>query len=171
MINNSNKVYKIEKGPVTTNVIRKKNLIRTQKAWWSPVTKEDTYYSSFIDDTHYIYSFNNLKSAERCFEFVKDYYSQYNRYPDLYDSTNIRQNMYDNDDIFINEEGLESLKYRCMVNNANLLGIDVFDYEFSGSFSKYRKVFSIDISGVDLLENEEFKKERQVKHFEYLIQI
>ena len=160
------------------HVIRKTNISSIQKSWWSPRTREDNYYSSFLQDKHFIYSFTDSESAKRCLEFLNEYKSKYNGYPDLHknkftenNTNNFTEPIVDNDIVYIEQDILMSLKYRCQVNNASLLLINKFDYTFSDTFLIHRNFFDLNISGIDILENEPINYDVQVEHYNYLIEM
>ena len=155
------------KNPTVVNIIR--NTQNKNSNWWLGKPGEDRYYSSFIENKHYIYSFTNPESARKCLQFLKEYNAKYGFYPDLYGDTSGCKPP--NGEIYIDAEILDSLSYRCMVNSASLFGISEFDYTFVDSFMGQKNVFNLSISGIDLLEqnDNQFDKDLQIEHFNYLM--
>ena len=155
--------------------IKHQNLIKLIKttpprhSWWLPGTKPEMYYSSLLNDKHFIYSFLNEKSAERCVCFLNKYKQINNDYPNINVNDKLTKNYTSDLEIYIEDESIHSIKYKCSVNNANLAGITYFDYTFVDSFLGKKNVFNLSISAVDLLENEKYDKEKQILHFNYLL--
>lgn len=157
-------------------VIRKRQLTKPQKSWWVQGPHQDRYYSSYILKKHYIYSFKNPEVAKKCVKFLNEYKFKYNRYPDLSNDNNkISTNNDEDSEIYIDSDIQMSLKYRCSVNNIGLMYIEHFDYKFSKE-SPYsilggNNYYNLDISGVDLLEDDIFNNKRQIEHYEYLLDL
>ena len=160
-------------------LIRKRNFAKPQKSWWVRGPYEDNYYSSYLDNKHYIYSFKNNEAATKCTKFLNEYKFRYNKYPDLVDENYISSDMNnstnndDINDIYIDMDILSSIKYRCIVNNIGLLCIEHFDYQFiKSSFGLGKgKFYNLDISGIDMMEDEELDLERQIRHYDDLLNL
>ena len=155
------------------NIIRKRQVVKPQKTWWVRGPYEDKYYSSYLQNKHYIYSFQNNEVAKKCFQFLNEYKFRYNKFPDLCDETYSR-NIINNDDIndiYIDTDVLTSIIYRCSVNNIGLMCIENFDYQFINSPLGKGRFYNLDISGIDIIDNEEINLERQIKHYEELIKL
>lgn len=148
-------------------------VIKTHKnnssSWWSNDPNTDLYYSSLLNDKHYIYSFLNEESAQNCIRFLNKYKQINNNYPNISMKDKLIKNRTDDFEIYIQDESFYSIKYNCMVNSANLAGILYFDYTFVDSFLGKKNVFNLSVSSVDLLENEEYNQHRQITHFNYLL--
>jgi len=153
--------------PVKIKVIRKKD--NYQKSWWSLNLVQDKYYSSLINDKHYIYSFTDEDVAEKCKNFIEHYKKINNRYPDL--SNSIINDPSDNFDIYLEDEILESMKERCLINGIGLINIIYFNYTYSKTFLQYNNVFNLNISAIDILENETYDYNRQIDNLNYLFEI
>jgi len=153
------------------NTIRKRQVVRSQKSWWVRGPYEDKYYSSYLQNKHYIYSFQNNEAAKKCYQFLNEYKFRYNTYPDLSQephNTGI-VNTDEISDIYIDTDILTSIKYKCSVNNIGLMCIEHFDYQFINSSLGKGRFFNLDISGIDIIDDEEINLERQIKHYEELL--
>ena len=160
------------------HVIRKRDIKDPQKSWWNHEKGQDKYYSGFLQEKHYLYSFTEQHSAEKCLEFLKYYNLKNNKYPDLLGNDERIFNIYKSvihedsyDDIYIDKFTVQSLKMRCMLNNIGLLAINEFDYIFADFFLGQRNVFNLSMSAVDLLEDEKYNRGKQVEHYNYLLDI
>ena len=151
--------------PSKIKVIRKKS--NYQKSWWSLALTQDKYYSSIINDKHYIYSFIDENIAEKCKKFIEHYKTINNRYPDL--SNSIINDPSDNFDIYIEDEILELMKERCLINGIGLINIIDFNYTYSKTFLQSKNVFNLNIFAVNLLENEIYDQNRQIDNLNYLL--
>ena len=152
------------KEPMIIKVIKKKELYNT---WWSP--DKNKYYSSLLNDKQFIYSFLNERSADNCLNFIKKYKKLNGIYPNLTENSNNNTCSLPDDELFIDDELLKGLKSRCLINNIGLIGISHFDYTFIDSFFGKKNVFNLNISAVDLLENEEIDIDHQVDNLNYLL--
>jgi hypothetical protein len=156
------------------NVIKKKEFLHPQKNWWkigNPNITDDKYYSSILEDKHYLYAFTKLSAAERCYEFLNYYRTKNNKYPDLYGENNSDLYEVEPEDIYIESDTAHSLKHRCMVNNIGLLGINEFDYTCLDYYLGKRNVFNLTFSAVDLLEDEVVDYKKQIQHYNNLFEI
>ena len=167
--NNFKTHVKNRRGINIVNVIRKKEFIHPQQNWWKPGKIEDTYYSSVLEDRHYIYAFTRQTAAERCFQFLKYYRLKNNKYPDLYGKNETSLYTTQEEDIYIDSDTIHALKERCLVNNIGLLAIHEFDYTFVDYYLGQRNVFDLSFSAVDMLEDEILDHEKQIEHFNYLM--
>jgi hypothetical protein len=156
--------------PKMVKVIRKTETVRD--SWWSPEYGGDKFYSSFFNDKQYIYSFLTEQSAERCNQFLKKYKSVYKRYPDLHCN---RYKFYKNvsldpfTDTYIDDETLTAMTTRCLLNGVGLIGISHFDYTYLDSFIGQKDVFNLQLSAVDLLENQNVDFTQHVDNLNYLM--
>jgi len=122
------------------------------------------YYTSLLgDDKQYMYSFFQYEMSVKCLDFLNKYKKQHNKYPDLSYNNNIKQVNYDYD-CYINEENLDDLKDRCLLNNLGLIGINTFDFSFSDRFLTSKNDFNLSISAIDLLEDEKIDEERLINN-------
>lgn len=158
------------------NTIRKRQYSKPQKSWWVRGPYQDKYYSSYLQNKHYVYSFQNNEAAKKCFQFLNEYKFRYNKYPDLCDDTysvnsNNNVNNDETSDIYIDTDILTSIKYRCSVNNIGLMCIEHFDYQFINAPLGKGRFFNLDISGIDLIDEEELKLENQIKYYEDLMNL
>jgi hypothetical protein len=173
-IKNCKMNFKINK-PKTIKVIRKKEKLYSKNgittyvpSWWSPKYGHDKYYSSILDDKQYIYSFLDTTSSENCLSFLLKHKEIYNRYPDLHSSELFRNNE-DCDPIYIDTENYSLMAQRCLINNISLIGISNFEYTFYERYLDKKNVFNVNISAVDLLENQILDTTEQVENLNYLL--
>ena len=163
--NNIKPYIKNKKDMNIVHIIRKNDL-----------TLPHTYYSSVLQNKHYIYSFTSNETAKKCVNFLKHYRLKNNKYPDVYGNNHeliledCKQPILEND-IYIDIDTISSLKTRCMINNIGLIAINEFDYIYLDFFLNQRNVFNLNISGIDLLEGEEIDYNKQLEHLKYLIKI
>jgi len=168
-------------GPVFTNtktelpkiikVIRKKEIFN-DSIWWSPKHGKDKFYSSIINEKQYIYSFLSATAANKCHSFLKKYKEINGKYPDLNGSqSKLKLSKVEDDNfiIYIDEEFLEGLKQRCLLNGVGLIGVSNFEYTFIESLLNKKNVFNLSISAVDLLENENINCDKQIDNLNYLL--
>jgi len=153
----------------TIKVIRKKKI---NINFWSSLNKDDDlYYSSVMKyknrDKHCIYSFFNETASKNCLSFLEQYYKIYNKYPELYGQQFQKYN--DTMEVYIEDETLENMRYRCLLNNIGLVGISSFEYIFLEKFLDKKNIFDISINAVDLLENEEIDVITHIDHLNYLL--
>ena len=166
---NHNNYNNIQNKMVT--VIRKRQLTKPSQSWWSHGPNQDRYYSSYLQDKHYLYVFQDNEVTKKCLQFLKTYNIKYDRYPDLSNNDSICSNNDETSEIYIDSEILMSLMYRCTVNNIGLFRVDHFDYQFNNSILGKGSSYNIDISGLDLIEDEELNINRQIKHYKYLMDL
>jgi hypothetical protein len=163
------KTYAPVKIPKMVKVIRKLEIAR--ESWWSPEYGGDKYYSSFFNDKQYIYSFFTEQSAQRCNEFLHKYKSVYHRYPDLQGNKLMYKHasVHDLTRTYVDDETLSAITTRCLLNGVGLIGISSFDYSYLDSFFGQKNVFNLQISAVDLLENQNIDLVQQVDNLDYLL--
>jgi len=97
------------------------------------------YYSDILDDTHCMYGFLNKSSALRCRQFLVSYKLKYKRYPSM-GREYVFKYVGSNESVLLEEEPIEDMKNKCVLNGVHLVGIHTFDYSlhcdearFSGS--------------------------------------
>ena len=71
--------------------------------------------------------------------------------------------------VYIDEEYLEGLKQRCLLNGIGLIGISNFEYTFIDHFLTKKNVFNLNVSAIDLLENENINCDQQIDNLNYLL--
>ena len=136
-----------------------------QKAsWWKPQPGYEKFYSSMLDDKQYIYSFLDSEAAVNCCSFLEKYREVHKRYPALLDSKTVKYNKNPSDySIYLEDETLESLKIKCLLNGIGLIGITSFNYTCLNKF------FDLNISSINLLESEEVSISEQIDNLNYLL--
>ena len=65
---------------------------------------------------------------------------------------------------------MEGLKKRCLLNGIGLIGISEFEYNFVETFVGAKNIFNLNLSAVDLLQNEECKNFEYIDNLNYLLQ-
>ena len=160
------KVKKEIKYPAKIKVLR----IKDNTSWWSPMHKQGKYYSSFIEEKQSILSFFDETSSEKFKDFIDHYKAINNKYPCL-SNVNESNVITDNYQIYIEDEILELMKERCLLNGVSLVGIMDFDYTFIKNPNKETNlnVFDLKISMIDLLKYEEIAYDRQIDNLNYLL--
>jgi hypothetical protein len=143
---------------ITPYLINKKDMNMVHIIRKKELKQADTYYTSVLQNKHYIYSFTNTETAKKCVQFLKHYRLKNNKYPDVYGNNGYeeighKQPILEND-IYIDIDIISALKTRCIDNNIGLMAINEFDYIYLDFFLNQRNVFNLSISGVDLLEGE-----------------
>jgi hypothetical protein len=154
------------KPPSVLKIIRKKEVIKNTSCWRPG---EEEYYSSYLNDQRFIYSFLNLSAAKNCYSFLKKYKEVNKVYPDLHGT--ILKKKEEDFFIYIDDEPLITLKKRCLLNNIGLVGISSFDYTYNNYLIGKKNVFNLNFSAVDLLENESLKLPDQIENLNYLLDI
>jgi hypothetical protein len=157
--------------PLSVKVIRQKELNPEVTNWWSPERAIDKYYSGILNEKQCVYSFTSQLQADKCKKFLLDYKNINKKYPDLYVSKTLKQAFDDSHfDIYVEDESLFLMKRRCLLNNIGLIGITRFDYTFDEIKDNLKNVFTLSISAVDLLENDNFAhKEEYVDNLNFLL--
>jgi len=153
----------------TVRVIRKKETLKKNTSWWYPEKNIDKYYSSFLNDDHYIYSFLTTHSAENCIKFLKKYKSVNNFYPDIELKSFVAPSREVDYGLYIEEETVYNIKKKCFLNNIGIIAITDFEYIHTTNLG-CPGIFNICICGVDLLEDQQFDTEIQKEHFNYLFE-
>lgn len=130
------------------------------RSWWHHGKDQDNYYSGFLNENQYIYSFLNRSCAEKCMVFLKDYKRANGRYPDLTGNNQLIGHSGDLQ-IYVDEEFHWSIKNKCLLNSTGLMGIK--DFEYTNLTGK--NTFNFE----DLLQNERFDETQRIKHLNYLL--
>ena len=138
----------------TTKKVRQPSIIKTirlnngpNNSWW---LQGNDYYSIIHDDTHYIYTFLTRAPAHNCMDFLKKYYPK--------------------GDFYIDEEPLHLMKKRCCLNNVGLIGITDFSYTIDTCDTKFTlPVYKLDITGIDLLEDQKITNEEFIDNLNFLL--
>jgi hypothetical protein len=150
------------KFPAKIKVIRKKD----NYSWWAPKYGQGKYYSTTLDDKQYICSFIDNESSNKFKKFIDHYKAVNNRYPNILDENELNNDS-DNFEVYIEDEILDLMKERCLLNGVSLIGIVDFDYTFTKNVNF--SVFNLNISAIDLLENESTDNDRQIDNLNYLL--
>ena len=130
------------------------------RSWWHNGKDQDNYYSGFLNENQYIYSFLNRSCAEKCVVFLKDYKRANGRYPDL--SGNNHSIARSGDlQLYVDEEFHWSIKTKCLLNSTGLIGVKNFDY----TTLCRKNTFDFE----DLLRNERVDDTQMVEHLNYLL--
>jgi hypothetical protein len=130
------------------------------RSWWNHGKDGDKYYSGFLNENQYIYSFLNRSCAEKCVLFLKDYKRANGRYPDL-NGNNKSIGLPDDLQIYVDEEFHWSIRNKCLLNSTGLIGVNNFDYTTLGG----KNTFHFE----DLLGNEKVDQTHMVEHLNYLL--
>ena len=121
------------------------------------------YYSSFIGDHQYIYSFTRDEPLQRCYNFIKDYKSRHKKYPpaEIY---SMRLSMRpENDFVHAEVENVEVLKRRCLMYNVGLMEIEKFEYSFRNG------LFHVDISAEDILPDVSLQERKNLLNYALIL--
>ena len=146
--------------PRVIKVIKEKH----KASWWKPQPGHDKFYSSMLDDKQYIYSFLDSEAAVNCCSFLEKYREVHKRYPTLLESKTVKYNNDPSDySIYLEDETLESLKIKCLLNGIGLMGITSFKY------TCLNNSFDLNISSINLLESEEVSISEQIDNLNYLL--
>jgi hypothetical protein len=157
-----------QKIPQYVNVIKQKKIRQHQTSWNSP-EHVDKLYSSRINEKVYMYSFLNLETAKKCFEFLKKYKEVNGYYPDLHGKHIKRVKEPIENYIYIDDENLINLKKSCLLNGVGLIGISNFEYTFIDSLFGQKNIFNLNISAIDLLEHNTLDNSEHIEHLNYLL--
>jgi len=153
---------KQNKFPAKIKVIRKKD----NYSWWAPKYGQGKYYSTTLDEKQYICSFFDDTSCKKFKKFIDHYKAVNNKMPNLLNQYDSKTDI-DNFEIYIEDEILDLMKERCLLNGVSLIGIINFEYTFVKS--ENMNVFNLNISAIDLLENESTDHDRQIDNLNYLL--
>ena len=148
--------------PAKIKVIRKKD----NYSWWAPTQGQGKYYSTILEDKQYICSFIDNECSNKFKKFIDHYRSVNNRYPNILNENELNNDS-DNFEVYIEDEILDLMKERCLLNGVSLIGIVDFDYTFTKNVNF--SVFNLNISAIDLLENESTDNDRQIDNLNYLL--
>ena len=85
------------------------------------------YYSDILNGTHCVYGFLNRHSALKCKEFLIRYKKVYNRYPFI-GQVIVTKYSGAADTVILDENNLEEMKNKCILNGIHLIGIRDFEY-------------------------------------------
>ena len=153
----------IIKKPNVLKLIKQQNQLH--ESWWEENPAMDHYYSGMFENKHYIYSFLDIKHANTCQEFLEKHKKLYGRYPCVLDNKPLK---FCNNElpIFIEDETLESMKHRCLLNGIGLLGINHFSYTFIDSYFSQKNIFALSISAVDLLKDHDLGITDKIRHLD-----
>ena len=157
----------------TKTPIKKPSILRvilkskSQESWWNSKINNSEYYSSIIEDKQYIYSFLNEHSANKCIEFLYKYKKVNGNFPNL--TGNVISTNFPNYDIHVDIESLYGLKERCLLNNIGLIGIVSFEYSFINHVFNKKNVFDLNISAIDMLENENQNSIELIDNLNYIL--
>ena len=147
--------------PAKIKVIRKKD----NYSWWAPKYGQGKYYSTTLDDKQYICSFIDNECSNKFKKFIDHYKAINNRYPNILNEKELNNDS-DNFEVYIEDEILDLMKERCLLNGVSLIGIVDFDYTFT---KDKLNVFNLNISAIDLLEYEATDHDRQIDNLNYLL--
>jgi hypothetical protein len=96
------------------------------------VTYNKCYYTSLINNKHYLYSFKNAGIASKCVSFLSDYKRRYNMYPPInneeYVPIKIISKKTTDEDLHISTEYVNNLLTLCGTTNMELLILNNFNY-------------------------------------------
>ena len=71
--------------------------------------------------------------------------------------------------IYIDDEFYGGMKQRCLLNGIGLIGVTEFDYTYTERSMGKKNIFNLNISAIDLLEDERFEKIEQIDNLNYLL--
>jgi len=155
------------KRPPFVKIIKQRKTIGERTIWCSP-EYTDKMYSSMFNDKQYIYSFLTPEASKICYQFLKKYREVNGGYPDLHGKKNLK-NVSCDESIYIDDENLQTLKKKCILNGIGLIGISEFSYVYLDTFFGQKNVFNLSISAVDLLADVSFDNQEQIENLNYLL--
>jgi len=122
------------------------------------------YYSSFIRDRQYIYSFIHDEPLRNCAKFVSEYKRYYKKYPPI-DNLSLRlQTKHEKyDDVHIEVADTEVLQRHCLMYNVGLLSIKKFEYSHGNG------LFYVDISADNILPLINIKERKNLLNYALLL--
>jgi hypothetical protein len=131
------------------------------------ITYNKCYYTSLINNKHYLYSFKNAGIASKCVDFLKVYKQRYNMYPPInneeYVPIKILSKKTTDDEIHISTENVNNLLTLCGSTNMELLILNNFDYSMGSNN------IDVDFSAIDIKpENVEFCNQFNVAYLDTL---
>ena len=110
------------------------------------------YYTSFIDDRQFVYSFKNQQDAEMCREFLLEHKRRYSIYPrincGLFAKKVLKDPVKDNDILI--EEVDPKFESMCLLNNLGIIELTYFNYTYTKSS------FSINLSTSKITSHDYF---------------
>jgi len=96
------------------------------------VTYNKCYYTSLINNIHYLYSFKHAGIASKCVSFLSDYKRRYNMYPPInneeYIPIKIPSKKTTDEELHISTENVNNLLTLCGSTNMELLILNNFNY-------------------------------------------
>jgi hypothetical protein len=119
------------------------------------------YYSDILDNTHCMYGFMNKSSALKCRQFLVSYHVKYKRYPSMGREYALKY-IGSNEPILLEEEPIEDMKNKCVLNGVHLVGIHTFDYSLQFDEARF--------SGIILTEDIEAPQELVRDNLEFLLE-
>ena len=165
----------LPKAPNLVKVIRKKELYNGEHSWWAPKLETDKYYSSILNEKHFIYSFLTSYAARNCYSFLNKYKEVNKKYPEnelnntLSTSKDQLQNVTSTSSgIYIEDESFEKLKRQCRLNGISLLGITKFEYTYEDSVYLKKNIFDITMEASEII-SEDISYADQIKNLNYLL--
>ena len=117
------------------------------------------YYSDVLGDNHCVYGFLNRDSALKCREFLVRYRVKHMRYPFIGQAHVTKYTGID-ETVLLEENILEDMKNKCVLNGVHLIGIHTFDYQSTEE---------VRLSGTILTEDYEADQDYIKENLEYLI--
>jgi hypothetical protein len=153
--------------PNVVKVIKKRPPPTGERSIWCSPEYRDKMYSSMFNEKQFIYSFLTHEPSIKCIQFLNKYKQVNGHYPDLHGKHIKRKN--DNGELYIGYENLKDLKKKCLLNGVGLIGISDFGYTYIDSFLGQKNVFNLNISAIDLLEDEVLDHNEQIENFNYLL--
>ena len=111
------------------------------------------YYTSFIGDRQFVYSFKNPRHAEMCRDFLLEHKKRYSIYPSINCGEKPKKVIKDpveDYDIIIEEEPADVFETMCMLNNLSIAEIKYFNYTQDNS------KFTINLTTSRLIDTDYF---------------
>jgi hypothetical protein len=120
------------------------------------------YYSDVLEGTHCMYGFMNRNSALKCREFLLQYRNRHQRYPCIGQSKGFNF-VGGCDTVVLEEERIENMKNKCVLNGVHLIGIHTFEYSMN-------ETEEVRLSGAILTEGAEVPQTVLRDNLEYLLE-
>lgn len=127
----------------------------------------NTYYSDILDKKHCIYGFRHEVHAVKCTHFLSRYKHKYNRYPSPEQVMFGPKFVGSVDPICVEQEDIEDMKIRCVVNGLHLFEVYDFDYMFTDN----RDEVIIQGKNITLEEGFVVAKEHLCSHLENIFEL
>ena len=125
------------------------------------ILETDKYYSSILNEKHYIYSFLTSYAARNCYSLLNKYKEVNKKYPEnelnnkLTTSKDQLQNVTSTSSgIYIEDESFEKLKRQCGLNGISLLGITKFEYTYEDSVYLKKNIFDITMEASEIISED-----------------